>query len=163
MGFKMKMVGLLLAVLVFVVPASRAGVVDTSRSVSELIVQQQQIRKEVETETRGWDAIPKSKRSELLAKQDELFALLDGKQTLGDLDETQQKEVADKVEWIQALTKNAAEERQICRLERPTGSRRAVTVCRTVADINRQREQAKSGFRQGSELMRTQQRSGQQL
>lgn len=164
MSLKMKMAGSLLAVLVFVAMSdSQAGTVNTKQSVGEFVAQQQEIRKEVQTEARGWDAIPQSKRTELLAKQDRLFALLEGKQTLGDLNEMEQREVADKAEWIRQLANNAEEERQICRLERPTGSRRAVTVCRTVADINKERERVKSGFRQGTQSTRTLPSTGERL
>jgi len=156
MTLKMNMAGSLLAVLVLIgISDCQAGTINTKQSINEIVVQQQQIRKDVKAEARGWDAIPQSKRTELLAKQDQLFSLLAGKQTLGDLNETEQMEVADRVEWIRALADNAEEERQICRRERTTGSNRVVTVCRTVAEIKKERERSKHTFRQGQELMRT--------
>ena len=164
MSFKIKMVGPLLAVLAFVVvPNCRAGAINTKQSVDELVAEQQKIRKDVTAEARGWDAIPKSKRSELLTKQDEMFALLTGKQTLSDLNEIERIEVADSVEWIKALADNAEEERQVCRRERKTGSNRVETVCRTVADMNRDRERSKNGLRQDSQLNRTPPSTGAQF
>ena len=164
MSLKMKMAGSLLAVLVFIAMSdSQAGTINTKQSVDELVAQQQQIRKDVKAEARGWDAIPQSKRSELLAKQEEMFALLAGKRTLGDLNETEQIEVVDRVEWIKALANNAEEERQVCRRERKTGSNRVVTVCRTMADINRDRERTKSAFRQGTHSTRTLPSTGAEL
>ena len=162
----MKMKGVWKATLVAMtlaligLPMAQAGTIQTRQRVDQIIAQQQQIRAEAKQGTRGWDNIPQAKRGELMTKQDRLFKLLDGKQTIGDLPETEQVEVANTLEWIKALANNAEDERQVCQRERQTGSNMPTTVCRTVADMRRQRETSKDVYRQGEAMTHMQPKMG---
>jgi hypothetical protein len=82
--------------LAVVMPAAMAGSdIDTSQSVQS-IVEQQRIRKEVTTQRNGWDEVPAMKRSAVLRDQDEVFMLLEGKQTIADMNPDQQVKVANR-------------------------------------------------------------------
>ena len=128
--------------------AAQAGSGNSNR-VSDIVSQQAQIRESVKAEKDGWDNIPAAKREELLGKQDQLMLLIDGKQTLDELAPADRETARQTLAWIDALATKADGERQICRRERATGTHRTTTVCRSVADMKRQREQAQDAWRQG--------------
>jgi len=128
--------------------AAQAGS-GTSNRVSDIVSQQAQIRASVKAEEGGWDNIPAAKREELLSKQDQLLLLIDGKQTLDELAPADQAAARQTLGWIDAVATEADGERKVCRRERATGTHRTTTVCRSVADMKRQREQAQDAWRQG--------------
>lgn len=132
-----------------------AGVVQAGNSpghrVADIVSQQQQIRADVAAEKNGWDNIPVDKRKTLITKQDELMLLIDGKQDLDQLSPADRAAAVEKLEWIDALVTAAANERQVCRRERRTGTHRTQLVCRSAGDMTRQREQAKDAWRQGKQ------------
>lgn len=132
------------AILVFLaVPWAYADAIDTKRHVSEIVAQQKEIQADAKQGKRGWDAIPMDKRSELLSRQEELFTLLSGKETIGDLSDRDQVKVANTLEWINALATNADDERRICQREPKTGSHRITTVCRSAGSIRTERQLVK--------------------
>lgn len=135
------------------VPLAHAAAIETNQRVDEIVAQQQEIRLEVREVKNGWDEIPEQKRNELLGKQDRLLALLAGKETIGDLNETDQVEVANTLEWIKALANNAEDERLVCRRERPLGTNRVMTTCNTVAEIRQRRETTKDTMRDAERMM----------
>ena len=98
-------------------------------------------RGEVPARRAGFN-IAADKRQELLGKQDQLMQLIDGKQTLDELAPADQSTAVQTIEWIDALAAKADDERQVCTRERATGTNRPTTVCRSVGDMRRQREQA---------------------
>jgi nucleoside phosphorylase len=138
---------------VIVLPLAHAGALRTDQRVDEIVVQQQLIRAEVKAVKNGWDEIPEQKRSELLGKQDGLLATLAGKDTVGELSESDQVEVANTLEWIKAVASNAEDERLICRRERPLGTNRVTTTCNSVAEIRHRREMTKDAMRDGERMM----------
>lgn len=135
------------AVLILFTTLAQAGALRTEQSVAEIVAQQQKIQAEAKKGDRGWDAIPMAERTELFSKQERLFALLENKEIIGDLNENDQVEVANTLEWINALANNAEGERKVCGRERKTGSNRMTTVCRTAKSIRRDREMAQDAIR----------------
>jgi len=136
-----------------VLPLAYAETLRTSQRVDEIVAQQQRIRASVTEAKDGWNAIPQDKRGELLTRQERMLGLLAGKQTLGDLNPTDQVEVVNTLEWIKALANNAEDDRQVCNRERETGSHRVTTVCQSVGSIRKQRERTKDGMRLGERQM----------
>ena len=153
---KIANVRLMVAMLTLMMfPLAHAAVIQTNQHVDEIVAQQQVIRADVKAVKNGWDEIPEQKRNELLGKQDRLMVLLAGKGTIGDLNETDQVEVANTLEWIKALATNAEGERQICQRERQTGSHRVTTVCRSVESMRKERERTKDTMQFAEHLSRT--------
>jgi len=122
-----------------------------SDHVADIVSQQQKIRADINAEKNGWDNIPLSKRQEFMATQDELMGLIDGKQTLGDLDPVERKAAYEKLERLDAMALEAENERMVCIREKLTGTHRTQTVCRSVGDMKRWREEAKDFMRQGQQ------------
>lgn len=146
---KSRMLLFVLVVLAFSGVAQAGN--DKGQRIPDIISRQQQIRAEAESQTRGWDNIPLEKRRELIRAQDELMPLIEGKETLADLAPADREEAARKLERIDALALEAENERMVCMRERLTGTHRTQTVCRTIGDMKRWREQAKDFMRQGQQ------------
>ena len=106
----------------------------------QIRVQQKQIRTDVIAGKGRYADMPSKKRNELLAKQDDLLELIEGKSTESELTDKQKMEAFNSLEWIEAAINNAEDERVICKSEKPTGSYRAQKVCKTVAQIREERE-----------------------
>ena len=113
---------------------------DKSLDLDSVRTQQAQIRAEVQAGEGRYVDMPVDKRHELLAKQDGLLKLIEGKQTDDQLTQSEQMEAFNTLEWIEATINNAEDERMICKREKPTGSNRMQSVCKTVAQRREERE-----------------------
>ncbi|HEY1139367.1 MAG TPA: hypothetical protein VGE88_04065 [Lysobacter sp.] len=89
-------------------------------------------------------------RTSILSKQATLFKLLEGKQTADELDEHQRLEVFNTLEWIEATINGEQSERMVCRREKTIGSMRITRVCRTAADDERMKEEARRRMLEGN-------------
>jgi len=118
--------------------------------VDEVLAQQQQIRADVVAGKGRYANIPNQKRSELMAKQDELIVLLEGKQSSAELSQDQYVAAFNKLEWIEATVNNTDGERMICTREKTLGSNRTTRVCRTAAQLEEQREYARQQLETGN-------------
>ncbi|MBC7989601.1 MAG: hypothetical protein H7Y19_08480 [Luteimonas sp.] len=118
--------------------------------VDEVLAQQQQIRTDVVAGKGRYANMPNQKRSELMAKQDELMILLEGKQSSTELSQDQYVEAFNKLEWIEATVNNVDSERMICTREKTLGSNRTTRVCRTAAQLEEQREYARQQLETGN-------------
>ena len=136
--------------------ATELATIDKAQRVDAIVEQQNQIRVEVKAARNGWEALPQEKRSEVLAQQDRLFALLQDKQTIGDLEPDRQVEAANLLASINATVTGAEDERMVCTRERKVGSNFSQRVCRTVAQMRREREATREALERGDALQRMQ-------
>ncbi len=108
----------------------------------KVVSQQKQIRSDV-LASKDYRGLNESQRTELLSRQDSLLRMLEGKETAADLTEDQRVSAFNDLEWIEATLNKAESERMICRRERTIGSNRVTRICRTAAQMQRDREAAK--------------------
>jgi len=111
--------------------------------VGKIFNQQQQIRSGVQAGTGRYKDMPQSTRNQLLTKQDDLFSMLDGKRTTDELSEQQKIQAFNTLEWIEATVNQAEDEQMVCERRPILGSNRKERVCRTMAQMKREREQAR--------------------
>ena len=135
---------------------SQTTTIDKTQRVDAIVDQQNRIRADIKASCNGWDGLSQDKRDEVLKDQDRLFALLQGKQVIGDLQPDRQVEAANLLESIKAVAMNAEDERMICTRERKMGSNFTQRVCRTVGQLRREREAARDGLRRADEMQRMQ-------
>lgn len=132
-----------LAVTIALPAWSRVG---APLELDQVRVQQQQIRADlIDSKGRYADLSPR-RRDEILAKQDGLLRLIEGKQMPGDLSDRQQLEMINDLEWIQAAINEAEDQRVTCRSVKVTGSQMVKRVCRTAAQIREDREDARNSI-----------------
>lgn len=139
--------------------ATAQETIDKTQRVDQIVQQQTQIRADVTASRNGWDALPQEKRDEVLKQQDRLFVLLQDKQTIGDLGLDQQVEAANLLASIKATVTGAEDERMVCTRERKMGSNFTQRVCRTVAQLRREREAARDAVQRGDQQQRMQPKS----
>jgi len=102
--------------------------------------QQRDIRVAVETGQGIYKDLPENRKRELFGKQDRVLALVRDKSRTTELNEYQQIELFNNLEAIQAIVNSAEDERMICRRERPTGTNRPQTICKTIAQRRADRD-----------------------
>lgn len=101
-------------------------------TLADLVAAQQALRKEI---TAGKQTFAEEDQKALLQAQDELFAIAADNPTDADLSEAEWVKAFNAQEQINQIVKaSAADQREVCRRERPTGSNRMRSVCHTVAE-----------------------------
>lgn len=135
-------------------PVVFASTTGSNQTVGEIILKQEKIQADAKDGRQGWDNIPKAKRDELAVKQERLFALLEGKSSISELNAPEKTEALDTLGWIDDLALKAADEREVCTKERKTGSNFVQMVCRSAGSLRREREMAREGFRRGEQATR---------
>lgn len=147
------MKGFLLACLL--APTLALAANDTQLDLDQVVTQQRQIRSDVLSSNGKYRGLSSASQSELLARQDKLLRMLEGKQTADDLTEDERIVAFNDLEWIEAtLNKSEAGDRLICRRERTLGSNRMTRVCRTAAQLEFEREQAREELDKSDVQMR---------
>lgn len=102
--------------------------------------QQGDIRAAAEAGEGRYKDLPEARKQELFVKQDRVLDLIEGRSLTTELSELHQIELFNNLEAIQAIVNAAEDERMICRRERPIGTNRPRTVCKTVAQRQADRE-----------------------
>ena len=162
----MKVQCLTLAIVLAVAGIAHAAdmaTIDKTQRVDAIVEQQKQIRVDIQAAHTGWETLTQEKRDEVLREQDRLFVLLDGKQTIGDLEPDRQVDAANLLASINATVTGAEDERMICTRERKMGSNFTQRVCRTVGQIRREREAARDGLERADQMQRMQPKSSGSL
>lgn len=139
--------GLLLA-------ASAVAVEVQPFKVADVMMQQQQIRADLEARKGRYADFTASHRGEILRNQDMLFSLLRGKETSEELNEDQFMRVFTILESIEASINKEADQALVCTREKTIGSNRTTRVCRTRAQMEAQRELARRQLNQGVDQLR---------
>lgn len=106
--------------------------VGTQASLDELVAAQKALRADIKS---GKQTFAPDPQEEVLKAQDVIFAVAKDNPTEAELSEAEWVKVFNAQEQINQIVKaSAADERVVCRRERPTGSNRMRSVCHTVAE-----------------------------
>lgn len=111
--------------------------------------QQAEIRAGARAGSGVYENLPEAKRNELMARQDRMLTMIEGKQSADDLSEGQKLELFNTLEWIEATVNRAEDGRMVCEVRKILGSNRRERVCRTVAQIRAEREHAREQLERG--------------
>lgn len=102
--------------------------------------QQAEIRAGVQAGTGLYKDMPTRTKEELLSRQSEVLGVIDGKTSADELSEEDRLAVFNDLEWIEAAINNAESDRMVCSREKTLGSNRMQRVCKTMAQIEAERE-----------------------
>ena len=102
--------------------------------IDQIVQEQREIRAESERPTGAYARFGHSALDKMQRAQDRIFELLDGVQTLEQLDRQEQVELFNSLEEVKAVLAENDRDRQICRRERKTGTTLRETRCATVAE-----------------------------
>lgn len=137
----------LLLIVSLAIPASAKD--SGSLSVAAITAQQVEIRAGVEAGTGRYKDMPTRTKQELLSRQTDVLAAVDGKATVDELSESQRLQVFNDLEWIEAAINNAESDRMVCTREKTLGSNRKQRVCKTVRQMEAEREHARNNISRG--------------
>ena len=126
--------------------ASAAGPVAPGGDAREIVARQLELRTQVEAGSDAFGDIGEDQRGRLLAEQDKVFALLDGRERWTDLPRDDQVTLVNSLERISAIVQQTEDDRMVCRRERATGSNMTQRICKTVAQLREERERARGGL-----------------
>lgn len=113
---------------------------DEPARTAEILAQQQTIRAEMKAKRERYASMPRSAQKSVMADQDKLKDLLEGKSDLSELGSTEQAEVRRLIARIDATIANNQDERLVCTQEARTGSNYLTRVCRTPSEIDDRKE-----------------------
>lgn len=120
--------------------ASAAVSADEPARSADILAQQQTIRAEMKAKRERYASMPRSAQKSVMADQDKLKDLLEGKSDVSELASADQAEVRRLIARIDATIANNQDERVVCTQEARTGSNYLTRVCRTPAEIDDRKE-----------------------
>lgn len=148
----MRVLALSALLLAMASPLARSA--DTSSlNAQDILIQQQAIRADAAASKGRYRDMPESERAKLYGYQDTVTRLLTGVTLTTELAEKDQLTVANALEAVEAIVNKAEDERRICERQKPTGSNRSVTVCRTVAQRRAERERLESDLKRDGQCV----------
>jgi len=148
--------GVLLALLIALASSGAAQAIDRATGVdaSAILTQQRQIRDDAMSRKGRYKNMEEANRSDLLAQQNIVFSLLDGKQNSNELAEPDRVKLFNALEAIEAKVNNERDEQMVCEFVRRVGSNRPQRVCKTYAQREKEREEAEKELNRGIQQTR---------
>jgi hypothetical protein len=128
----------LFACLLLLAVAFDAGAEDPVLRSGDILAQQREIRADMDARTDRYVDMPRSTRKAILADQDRLAVLLEGKADTSQLDPSSMDEVVSLLASINAAVNRTGDERLICTREARIGSNYMTRVCRTPSQLREQ-------------------------
>jgi len=107
--------------------------------------QQAQIRMNAETRVGIYKDLSEAKRQDLFQRQSIVQRLTADVASTNELSESDQMELFNQLEAIEAIVNSAEDDRMVCQRIKPVGSHRNQTICKTVAQRRAEREAAQNG------------------
>lgn len=129
-----------------VLSASTAFATSKPLPIGKIRAEQAQLRVELEGGSGRAAKISSAKRADLLARQQELLTMLEGKQSARELTSEQLFFARSTLAWIEATVESDDDGRLVCRREKTLGSNMATRVCRTVAQMKQDQERARAAM-----------------
>ncbi|UNK48776.1 hypothetical protein MNR01_13645 [Lysobacter sp. S4-A87] len=126
------------------VPAAKAAD-DKPFDTVAVMEKQDRIRRDLSAGTAGFDTLSADKRRELLSRQDALIGIIDGRR-YEDLSAEERAKASGEIAWIDSVSSQVADERQVCERIKKAGSNRVERVCMTAQQKREARERAQRTF-----------------
>lgn len=135
----------LVAVTLFSSPAFAEDVVAIDSTPAQIRTAQGDLRQAIERKSGNYSHFSDDERKAILAKQDEVLSLIDGKQAVADLGPDGKIALANALSAVNAAVAGAEDNRMICERIKPLGSNRPQNKCISVGVRRRMREEALRG------------------
>jgi hypothetical protein len=129
---------LICVALLAMAPAARTA--EAPMRSTDILAQQQKIRADMKAKRDRYENLPREAQKSVLADQEKLERLLQGKTDTSQLASADQAEVRRLMARIEATINNNQSERLVCTQEARTGSNYVTRVCRTPAEIRERKE-----------------------
>lgn len=126
------------ACMLLLAASFHAGAADPVIRSADVLAQQQAIRADMRARTDRFVDMPRSTQKAILADQERLAALLQGKTDTSQLDPSARDEVVSLIASIDAAINRSGDERLVCTREARVGTNYMTRVCRTPSQIREQ-------------------------
>lgn len=126
------------AALLAISPAALSA--DAPMRTADILAQQQTIRADMKAKRDRYANLPRDAQKSVLADQEKLEKLLEGKADTSQLASIDQAEVRRLMARIEATIENNRGERLVCTQEARTGSNYVTRICRTPTEIRTRKE-----------------------
>lgn len=123
--------------------AASAHAGQKSLDLKAVAAQQQQIRADILASGGKYRGLSEAKQEEVLDRSGRLLRVIDGKQSPEELTEAERMQAFNTLEWIEATLNKEDDERMVCSYQKTIGSNRKTRVCKTAAQLEREREEAR--------------------
>lgn len=111
------------------------------------LAQQHEIRAALEAKDSQYDYLGKNQRLNVLSAQDRLFAMTDGKSSLGELSPNDRVRAFNQLKRIEALlVRKDVDQREVCERTKLTGSNQQQLVCYDKAEQDARRDRARDAL-----------------
>lgn len=138
----MKALVLTIIMSIMTLATNNAMAVAPVADVPKIKQEQQELRQKVLAGKGAYKDIDAEVRLDLLDKQETVMRLLEGRKSTSELTPPDQVALVNTLGIIAAIVEKAEDERMVCRREKMTGSNRPETICKTVAQLRQEREEA---------------------
>lgn len=118
--------------------------IDIQSTPAQILTVQDGIRQSMDRKEGAYRDLSASEKQAILDQQQVVSRILEGKESIGMLNEPQKIEIANALESINTLVNQAEDNRKVCERVKVTGSNRPQSVCMTVAQRRRLREDVQS-------------------
>ncbi|GAA4786647.1 hypothetical protein [Lysobacter hankyongensis] len=134
----------ILAVSLFASPvfAEGAGTIDSTPE--QIRTAQNDLRKVVESKSGKYSYFTDEDRKDILSRQDQVLALIDGKTAIAELSPEDRAALDKALADVRAAVVRAEDNRLICERIKPVGSNRPENKCMTVGQRRKLREHGQS-------------------
>lgn len=138
----MKASAMFLACLAIAAMSGAALAQQKPLEIDRIVKEQPALRSQLQTGSGEIGKLPQAQRDELLARQAEMLATLEGKRSAAELTPEEQLAVRSTLDAI-ADGQQGGADHQVCRREKRIGTNMSTRVCRTVAQLRIEREQSR--------------------
>jgi hypothetical protein len=137
----------LICVLMLSFGAMAAEETSPADDLGAAVAQQREIRTALETNAPEYNYLSKNRRQNVLSAQDRLFAMTDGKASLGELSPNDRVRAFNQLKRIEALlVRKDVDEQQVCESSQLVGSHQRKLICYSKAEQNGRRDRAKDSM-----------------
>lgn len=134
----------ILAVTLFASPAFAEGAGTIDSTPDQIRTAQDDLRKVVESKSGKYSYFTDEDRKDILSRQDQVLALIDGKTAIAELSPEDRVALDKALADVRAAVARAEDNRLICERIKPVGSNRSENKCMTVGQRRKLRERGQS-------------------
>jgi len=131
-----------LGILLMLSALSPANGEEARPALGEIRAQQAQIYQDARANRGAYADMSERERELLLSKQESVLSLIDGKESVEELERDERMLVFNGLESIRAIIEGTEADRLVCGLEKKTGTHLKTAECRSVAQKRGDREDA---------------------
>lgn len=148
MGFRIRVAGAALGLCLAAASSGATAGNSAGPDLGAIRAQQTELRAEAQAGKGTFKSMDSNTRSKLIDRQTQLLALIDGKETLSDINDPMQVRAFNLLEEIDSIINDFEGQKVVCEYVKKTGSHRKTKQCTTLAEKRRLQQETEDYMRQ---------------